>query len=207
VSESGVVDSQTASEARHRLANIFQLLSTLSRMRIQRAEDAETKRQLTWMLDAVSALALLHNRPAGTPSPDFTRFLSDMAPLWRRRCEGRPIAIELELQPLAVPERHESALALIAHELVLNAIAHGFPGGAAGTVRIAFGPGEGETGRLAISDDGCGYNPETVVKTRLGLWLIGGLASQVQGTLTTATDGGVNAQLVFPLPAAETVAA
>lgn len=207
MSDSGAADSRIASEARHRLANIFQLLSTLTRMRIQRSEDEEAKRQLSWMLDAVSALSLLHNRPAGAEGSDFSRFLRDMAPLWKRRCDGRPITVELDLEPLGVPERHESALALIAHELVLNAIAHGFPDGGAGAVKIAFGPGDGETGVLAVSDDGCGYDPETVVRTRLGLWLIGGLASQVQGALTTTCEGGVQARLVFPLPSAEPAAA
>ena len=47
------------------MANVFQLLSTLSRMRIQRSEDQEARRQLTWMLDAISALALLYSRPPG----------------------------------------------------------------------------------------------------------------------------------------------
>jgi two-component sensor histidine kinase len=203
MSESGAADSRIASEARHRLANIFQLLSTLTRMRIQRSEDEEARRQLSWMLDAVSALSLLHNRPAGAQATDFSRFLGDMAPLWKRRCDGLPIAIELDLEPLNVPERHESALALIAHELVFNAIAHAFPAGSPGTVRIAFGPGEGGTGVLVIADDGQGYDPETVIRTRLGLWLIGGLASQVQGALTTTCQGGVKARLEFPLPAAE----
>ena len=193
-------DIRESSEMRHKLANIFQLLSTLTRMRIQRSGDGEARRQLSWMLDAVSALALLHNRPAGDPQADFSRFLRDMAPLWRRRCDGRPIAIELDLAPLEVHERHESALALIAHELVVNAIAHGYPAGIPGVVRISLGPGEGETGVLAITDDGCGYDPATVTRTRLGLWLIDGLASQVQGTLTTGCEDGVQARLVFPLP-------
>lgn len=187
-------------EARHRLANVFQLLSTLTRMRIQRSGDEEARRQLSWMLDAVSALALLHNRP---PGADFSRFLHDAAPLWRRRCGDRPIEIQFELAPLAVHERHESALALIAHELVLNALAHGFPGGAGGAVRVAFGPGEGDTGVLVISDTGRGYDPVTVTRARLGLWLIDGLASQVQGVLTTRCEGGVRTQLVFPLPSSE----
>ena len=191
-----------ASEARHTLANVFQLLSTLTRMRIQRSGDPEAKRQLSWMLDAISALALLHNRPTGESS-DFSRFLRDMGPLWRRRCGDRPIEIQLDLAPLAVPERHESALALIAHELVINAIAHGFVGGVGGAVRVVFGPGEAETGVLAISDTGCGYDKATVSRARLGLWLIDGLASQVQGVLTTTCEGGVQARLVFPLPPAE----
>ena len=202
MSEIGEREARAASEARHRLANIFQLLSTLTRMRMQRSQDGEAKRQLSWMLDAVGALALLHNRPAGQAGADFASFLGELAPLWRRRCDGRPIVIELDLQPLAVPERHESALALIAHELVLNAIAHGFPDGATGTVKVAFGPGDAGSGVLAVSDDGCGYDPASVVRTRLGLWLIGGLAAQVQGALTTRCEGGVEARLVFPLPEA-----
>jgi two-component sensor histidine kinase len=202
LSETSNREEQIASEARHRMANVFQLLSTLSRMRIQRSEDQEARRQLTWMLDAISALALLYSRPAGVAATDFSKVLSDMAPLWKRRCDSRPISIELELSPLAVPERHESALALIAHELVLNAIAHGFPNGAAGKVHVMFGPGEGETGVLAISDDGCGYDPDAVTRSRLGLWLVDGLSSQVQGQLTTACGSGVKARLVFPMPSA-----
>jgi len=204
MSETGIIhedeDSQAAAEARHKLANVFQLLSTLTRMRIQRSDDDEAKRQLSWMLDVVSALALLHNRGPGTDAADFSGFLRDMAPLWRRRCNNRPIEIELDLKPLAVPERHESALALIAHELVLNAINHAFPRGAGGTVRVAFGPGGGGTGVLTVSDTGCGYDPRTVSRGRLGLWLIGGLAGQVQGVLNTACEDGVRVTLVFPLP-------
>jgi two-component sensor histidine kinase len=200
LSETSNKDDRVASEARHRMANVFQLLSTLTRMRIQRSDDAEARRQLAWMLDAISALALLYNRPQGEAAMDFSRFLGDMAPVWRRRCDGRPIRIELDLQALAVPERHESALALVAHELVVNAIAHGFPGGAAGAVHIAFGPGEGDTGVLTVSDDGCGYDRDTVTRARLGLWLIDGLSSQVQGELTTHCEDGVKARLVFPLP-------
>ena len=60
-----------------------------------------------------------------------------------------------------------------------------------------FGPGEGETGVLAISDDGCGYDPDAVTRSRLGLWLVDGLSSQVQGRLTVACGPGVKARLVF----------
>jgi two-component sensor histidine kinase len=199
VSDSSPSDSQAAAEARHKLANVFQLLSTLTRMRIQRSDGEEAKRQLSWILDAVSVLAQLHARAPGPRTADFSGYLHDLAPLWRRRCNGRPIGIDLDLQPLAVPERHEAALAIMAHELVLNAITHAFPN-AAGSVRIAFGPGEDGTGVLSVSDDGCGYDPETVARGRLGLWLVGGLAGQVQGELTTTCTDGVCVRLVFPVP-------
>jgi two-component sensor histidine kinase len=196
-------DVSEAAEARHRMANTFQLISTLMRMRIQRAEDEETRRQLTWMLDAVAALGLLSRRGPGNHPGDFAAVLYELVPMWRRRCEGRPVRIEIEAEALMVQERDESALALIAHELVSNALSHAFQDRVGGLVRVTLRPGETGRGELAVTDDGCGYDPQTATKTRLGLWLIAGLASQVQATLTTRTDDGVEVRLNFPLPTAQ----
>jgi two-component sensor histidine kinase len=190
---------RTSSETRHKLANVFQLLTTLTRMRMQRSRDEEARRQLSWMLDATSALALLHKRSHVAGSSDFSDILRDAATLWRRRCADRPIEIELDLRPVVVPERQEAALLLIAHELVVNAIAHGFPGEAGGVVRVSFGMADAETVALTVGDSGCGYDLEAVDSARLGLWLIGGLAGQVQGALTTTGAHGVQARLLFPL--------
>ena len=203
MSETEPGGGREASETRHRLANVFQLLTTLTRMRIQRSQDDEARRQLSWMLEATSALALLHKRPREVRSADFSEFLRDMAPVWRRRCGDRPIDIQLDLNTVVVPERQEAALALIAHELVVNAIAHGFPDGGEGVVRVSLGCRDGETAVLVVSDNGCGYDSQTVNRTRLGLWLIAGLASQVQGALTTTCEDGVEARLAFPLVATE----
>ena len=180
MSEAETIKAQAASETRHKLANVFQLLTTLTRMRIQRSKDDEARRQLSWMLDATSALALLNRRPRGDEPADFSTFLAEMAPQWRKRCADRPIDIQVDLEPVAVPERQEAALALIAHELVVNAIAHAFPDDC-GVIRVSLRRGEDETAVLTVSDDGCGYDAQAVDRSRLGLWLIGGLASQVQG--------------------------
>ena len=198
LSDAETMGGQSASETRHRLANVFQLLTTLTRMRIQRSKDDEARRQLSWMLDATSALALLNRRTRGPQPADFSEFLRDMAPQWQKRCADRPIEIQLDLGPVVVPERQEAALALIAHELVVNAIAHAFPDGG-GTIWVSLGRGADETAVLSVSDNGCGYDPQGVDRTRLGLWLIAGLASQVQGVLTTTCAQGVEARLVFPL--------
>ena len=51
-------DGGGASEIRHRMANIFQLLSALARMRSQRASEPEARRQLAWMADAIGSLGV-----------------------------------------------------------------------------------------------------------------------------------------------------
>jgi len=201
VSEPGESDPERQAETRHRLANIFQLLSTLTRMRLQRAEEPESRHHLAWMLEMVTALGALQHRLHSPGGEDFGAYLEDMAVHWRRRAADRPIEIALFAQPLRIPENHASALALIVNELVLNAIAHGFPDERGGTIRIELERLGADRAALSVSDDGQGYDPETIETGRLGLWLVNGLSAQVRGSLTTTSENGVRCRLDFPIAA------
>jgi two-component sensor histidine kinase len=185
-------------EVRHKVANLFQLLSTLTRLRMQRAQDAESRRELASLLEMVLALALVHQRLLSPGGEDFALCLGDMADHWRRRSAGRPIAIELTAAPFRVHESHASALALIANELVANSLAHAFPDDRAGVIRVALERLGDDRAALSVTDDGIGYDPATVDDGRLGLWLIKGLAAQVRGDLSTTADNGVSCRLEFP---------
>ncbi len=200
MSEAGESDPARQAETRHKIANIFQLFSTLTRMRLQRAEDAEGRRYLVWMLDMITALGALQHRLNSPGGEDFALYVEDMASQWRRGCENRPIEIALAVQPLSVPENHASALALIVNELVVNAITHAFPDDRAGVIRVEL-ERFGDRAALTVSDDGQGYDPQAVESGRLGLWLVNGLSAQVRGALTTTIDGGVRCRLEFPIVA------
>jgi len=200
VSEAGESDPERQAETRHKIANIFQLLSTLTRMRLQRAQDDESRRSLAWMLEMIAGLGALQHRLHSPGAEDFANYLDDMAGQWRRRCAERPIEIVLETVPLRVSESHASALALIVNELVLNAIAHAFPDDRAGMIRIEL-EHNGAHAALSVIDDGQGYDPKDVDPGRLGLWLVNGLASQVRGALATQSEDGVRCRLEFPAPA------
>ncbi len=198
MSEAGESDPERQAETRHKLANIFQLLSTLTRMRLQRADEPDSRRQLGWMLEMVQALGVLQHRLHSPRSEDFGAYLEDMAAHWRRLAANRPIEIALSVQPTPASENHASALALIVNELVLNAIAHGFPGERSGVIRIEL-ERLGDRAALSVSDDGQGYDPQAIEKGRLGLWLVAGLAAQVRGALSTTIEGGVLCRLEFPV--------
>jgi two-component sensor histidine kinase len=202
VSEAGESDPERQAETRHKIANIFQLLSTLTRMRLQRAQDEEARRSLAWMLEMIAGLGALQHRLHSPGGDDFAAYLDDMAPQWRRRCADRPIQIVLAAQALSVSENHASALALIVNELVLNAITHAFPDGRAGVIRIELEHAGGQAA-LSVIDDGQGYDPKDIDPGRLGLWLVNGLASQVRGTLGTQSKDGVRCRLEFPAPASK----
>ncbi len=190
----------TTSEVRHRLANVFQLLSTLTRMRIQRASDDETRRQLSWTLDAVGALGALQQRMIDPSGGDFAAFLNDMLPLWRRRCAGRPIQLEVQATPMLMREHLASALAVITHELVTNAISHAHPDGRPGAVQVTLEVLPEGRAAITVRDDGVGYGPAAADdRSKLGLWLIRGLTDQVKGVMTLSLEGGVTARLEFPV--------
>lgn len=185
-------------EQRHRIANLFQLLSTLTRMRQQRSAEAEAKRQLGWILDAVSALGALQQKMTAVDEYDFAGFLGDMQGQWRRRIAGRPVQLHVEADPILLREQLASALAIIANELVTNAINHAHPEGRAGVVDVRLTQaGEGRA-CLCIADDGVGYDSQVQDRSKLGLWLIRGLADQVRGELSTEIDNGVCVRLEFP---------
>ena len=198
MSDAEPLSERQQADVRHRFANVFQLLSALARMRVQRAQDVETKRQLTWMLDAVGVLASMQQRLLGPDPHDFRGYLQDLLPQWRRRVAGRPIEIELIADPTPVREHLISALALIANELVTNALTHAFPDPRAGVIRVELHPLAGGRALLIVSDDGVGFNPANASRSSLGLWLIRGLTDQVKGVMTTPmTELGVTTQLAF----------
>ena len=187
-----------AAHARHRMANMFQLLTTLTRMRIQRSRDAEARRQLNWLLEAMGALGVLQRRLVSPAGDDFSEFLMEMEGVWRRRFVGRAIELEIDAAAVRAPEHLASALSLIVHELVSNAIDHAFPGDRGGRIRVRLETLDAARACLTVSDDGQGYDPAALDGHTLGLWLIQGLTAQLRGVLTTTTTDGVTARLEFP---------
>jgi two-component sensor histidine kinase len=198
VTDETATRDQGVAEQRHRIANLFQLLSTLTRMRQQRSADTEAKRQLGWILDAISALGALQQKMVAADEYDFAGFLSDMQGQWRRRIAGRPVQLYVEADAMLLREQLASALAIIANELVTNAINHAHPEGRAGVVNVSLRTAGDGRAVLTISDDGVGYSEQSQDRSKLGLWLIRGLADQVRGELTTECQGGVRARLAFP---------
>lgn len=192
-------DPQALAETRHRMANVFQLLTTLARLRAQRGEGGAARREVEWLHDAITAQGALQRRQLTPEGCDFAAFLADLQPSWSRRIGARPIDLVVEADPLPLAEQAATALATIVQELVANAIAHAFPDGRAGTIRVRLARLDAERAVLVVADDGVGYAPPGKPDpARLGLWLVGGLASQVKGALTTTPNAGVTVRLEFP---------
>lgn len=192
-------DAAATSEIRHRVANTFQLLSALARMRSQRAGEPETRRQLAWMADAIGSLGALERHRKGE-GVDFSAYLDEMAPVWRRRHATRAAELTLSVEPLIAPDSAASTLAMITQELVGNALAHGFGEDRPGRVEVRLARLADGRCELLVSDDGAGFDPQSSAgRERFGLWFVRSLAAQVRGEFSLTTNPGVAARLVFQI--------
>lgn len=185
------------SELQHRMRGGYQLLQALVGIRLRSVTDPESRRHLGWLSDVVAAMGLLNERLQPGGAVDFSAYLTDAIGFWRRACDGRPISFELRAADRALPESHALPLAIIAHELIGNAVRHGFPDDASGTVLVHYADTTDGVS-LLIRDSGVGA---AALEIGEGLALVAGLADHLGGSMQieAALGAGVGIRVRLPL--------
>jgi two-component sensor histidine kinase len=187
-------------ELRHRLANSFQLVSSLVSIRLKRVSDPEARRQLAWILDIVTALSLLQRRLAENQHSAFSSYLGEVASFWQQMSEDRGVELKVEAERIEVKPDAASSLALIVHELVTNAVQHAFPDGTTGSIHISLRRAADEGwAELTVTDDGKGLPVGGPRPGSLGMELIERLSRQLGGEFEIAGDRGTTARVRFPI--------
>lgn|GEM_PF-550431 len=194
---SGLDQDLLVSELRHRLANSFQLLQAVIRVRLRSADDPESRRHLAWLLDVVAALGMLQQRIGVSGPTDFGAYLIEATAYWRRVCDGRSIDIVVDVGTCMVSETEASVLALVAHELISNCVEHAFPNGRPGRIEVGFAELSDGALQLTVSDNGAG-DSRPITTDRQGLQLVRGLASHLHGVVMVEISGGASVRVRFP---------
>lgn len=163
-------------ELRGRLADSFQLVTNLIRLRLSRTEAPESRTDLSWLLDIVTALGLLQQRLTTADPGAFAAYLADVGAFWRR-VAGDNARIVVEAERFRVSEQRAATLALIAHELIRDAVerARGEPV----SITVELRRGAERRGELRVRED-----PPRADDQR-DLWLVSGLVDQLGGALVT----------------------
>jgi two-component sensor histidine kinase len=194
----GQIESLLISELRHRLANSFQLLQAVIRIRLRSANDPESRRHLSWLLDVVTALGMLQQRIGVAGPTDFGAYLIEAASYWRRVCEDRSISLVLNVAAVEVSEAQASTLALIVHELITNCVEHAFPGGGAGSIELGLKERRDGTRELTVRDNGRGVPEAADGDSHQGLELVRGLATHLGGAIDISVEGGFAVRVLIP---------
>jgi two-component sensor histidine kinase len=187
-------------EIHHRVKNNLQLIVSLLRMDLRRAEDGRdgpAAARFERAIARVHAIGLVHEQLYGAPNlarVDVARHLQRLAAHAAEvgRLPGRDAAVEVEADPVRCSVETAIPLGLIANELIANSLKHAFHGRDGGRIVVSLRRTGGEGGvRLTVADDGTGPGPahgDDGGRDGVGRKLVAALARQLGGTLREERD-------------------
>ena len=191
-------------ETHHRVKNNLQFISALIEMKRDSGEESVPMSELTRLGQNVRALGIIHDVLTYEAKADgdqqtlsIKKALDTLfATLQMTTGDGRGLRYEFE--EIELPSRVVTSAALVANELVLNAMKHG-----RGEIAVSFCVREGR-GILEVLDDGPGFpadfNPEKAANT--GLELIESIARWDMTGETeygNRAEGGARILISFPI--------
>ena len=195
-------------ELHHRVKNSLALVQSLSRLY---PREGGPDRALERRVLALGKVHDLLHVSEFASRLDLAAFLRDLGAS-REILDGPSgVRVEVDADQVEVDIERASPVALIAAELISNALHHGFPAGGVGRVRVTLRApsAPGAMALLSVADDGIGM-PDLPrgARRRSGLDLVRILAGQIGGRLERkAGDGGKGTEVSVTLPVAEPPAA
>lgn len=213
--ETAVTDKEVLlKEVQHRVKNNLQVICSLLRLQAARI-DEPARRAFDESLRRIQCMSLMQELLYRSDQPariDFADYL-------RQLCDGlvrstNPTGARLTVnapQPWSLDVDQATPLALIASELVSNALLHAFPLGHPGTVSVELLPEGSEGMRMVVRDDGTGLPPDPSApqsratdkrQSGLGLVLVRALAQQAGAAVTIdrQPDGGPGTRFIVSVP-------
>ncbi|WP_444455456.1 sensor histidine kinase [Rhodobacter capsulatus] len=192
-------------ELQHRVSNNLQVISSILRMEERKMRDPEGRRALQSAAARLSVIASVQ-RQLHDPARQVTEIGALMQATLPEIVAASNLQdrVRLVFDPgmLPVPADQASPVALIAVEMVSNALEHGLPAGGRITITLSTRLA-GDQAEVEIRDDGRGL-PEGFDATQsqsLGLRLAQQFSAQLNGTLdfSACAGGGTRVVLRFPL--------
>lgn len=186
-------------EIHHRVKNNLQIISSLLNMQARRMKDSATIEVMNDMKQRIQAMALIHEKLYQSESlskVDLAAYLKELSTITWQTFRGnlKQVSISNELDNVDISIEKALPCGLIANELILNSLKHGFAPNQKGTIWIKLKKEENSQIRLEIGDDGKGLPPgfEFDKSSSLGLKLVRSLVAQIDGTLRVENGTGAS---------------
>jgi two-component sensor histidine kinase len=193
-------------EMHHRVKNNLQTVAMLLRLQLGAAADERTRAILGDAMSRILSIAAVHETLSeqGLRQVDVRQVLERIGRSVVDMTPGTQLTLEVAGDPLSLPSRAATSLALAAAELMQNAVKHAFRGRPAGRVVVTVTAGAAEH-TVTVSDDGggaadAGAAPAGPARKGLGLEIVETLvASDLKGRFTLEhTAAGTRATIAFP---------
>ncbi|MGD2148680.1 MAG: histidine kinase dimerization/phosphoacceptor domain -containing protein [Anaerolineae bacterium] len=193
-------------ETHHRVKNNLQIICSLLNLQSRQVGDPAILQMFKESQDRVRSMALVHEklyRSRDMVRVDFGDYLRSLTHQLVKSYRATASRVNLYVTAEHVPLTTDKVVpcALIANELITNALQHAFPGRTDGEIHVTLRQGPKRELTLSVADNGVGL-PTSVhpgASETLGLQLIRALTSQLGGTaeMTSSRDSGTEIKIAF----------
>lgn len=189
-------------EMSHRVKNSLTSVVGLLRVQARSAQSQDVKNALEDASLRVATIAQVHDhlwRSSHVGFVELADFMSELCKKLKSTTEGH--TLHCHADPMLISADHAIPLGLLINELLTNAVKYAYPGGT-GKIEINAREVDGHL-QVEVSDQGIGLPDGFDIdqpRNSLGFKVITGLARQLQGNLTVASNGPTGARFLLNLP-------
>jgi len=173
-------------EIHHRVKNNLQVISSLLRLQMNEVADPDLAKHFQESQGRIRSMALIHEqlyRSNQLARIDFAEYLERLSTQIVGTF-GMRETVQVRIESAALPLPLDLAIpcGMIVHELISNALKHGFPGDRTGTVEVVFHQEEAAY-LLEVRDNGIGMPPGGAPRASggLGMKVVDALVRQIRG--------------------------
>jgi two-component system, sensor histidine kinase PdtaS len=195
-------DALTA-EVHHRVRNNLQVMLGLVGLSMRHTSDPSCHAVLESFADRIQALAIVqtHLHEADNVSRiDLKTYVKELAEALAGLYQGDNVTISISGDRCPLPPHDANTVGLILAELLANSFKHAFGGGRAGTITIQVAREDDGAARVAVADNGPGFNAEDLKQRRggIGLTLVRTYAGQIGAGIAQSSSNGARFEIVLP---------
>lgn len=186
-------------EVHHRVRNNMQIISSLLSIHSNHIGNPELERAFEDSIQRIKTMSLVHDKIYSAEdysNIDFEKFMEALVSVHSHR-PGIEITSDVNVKRLNV--NYAIPCALLANELLSNAVRHAFDDGQQGRVWLTLHAAQGSRCVLEVRDNGKGLPDPLFVHTRetLGLYLVKLLVAQLGGEMDVRREGGTAFRITF----------
>jgi len=189
-------------EVHHRVKNNLQIIASMLRLQQRYLESPSLKDALNRSIGRIHAMSLVHEALYGHANlahvevGDYLRKLVEFVV----RADPRAANVAIDVQADATTLRMDQSvpLALVANEVITNALKHGFPDQRQGRIHVSAAT-QGTQVTLLVEDDGVGQaDAGDSASSGFGMQIVQAMAAQLGGTAKLQPTGrGMRFELTF----------
>jgi len=190
-------------EIHHRVKNNLQIVISLLNTQSAYLDNEDALLAIQNSQHRMHAMSLIHQKlyqSENLASIDISWYIQELVG-YLRDCfdTDKRISYKLDTEPIELDVAQAVPLGLILNEAISNAIKYAFPEKAKGQVMITLKKINDKTCQLIIADNGIGLPDDFEAENRdsLGMNLMIGLSSQLDGTFDIQNNNGLTVTITF----------